>query len=219
MIKFILYKVILRIKDFFLNTKIIPRKYVYSSNSYRSRIDEKYTNINSYTSVVDDFLKANFNDTPTDISFLGVKLGTSRKQLLQSLGIPKATITVSSKHDLQVLYYKKSFAKQRARIEFHFYRKKLFYIHVRLSRVNAIIRKDLYAVLKKKYGAIHSSKDLGYKNHNGHTLMINDNLNFNLNYFLLDAEFLKNLNFETNLTKKRKSKSKENEIRYYYENL
>lgn len=204
----------------FFNTHFMPKKNVYTTNSYKGQIEDRYTGVKSYNGIVKDFQKDNFQTILKELSFVGVKLGISKKELLRNSGIPKATINITIDNDVQVLYYKHKIAQERARVEFHFYKKKLFYINVRFSTRNNRGNSDLVKVLESKYGSSLMSGEARFVNkQNNNALIIRNNLGVSLSYMLLDSEFFSLLDNKNQIDKIKIGELKELEQRYLFNNL
>lgn len=160
-------------------------------NDCKKDITDRYSYFNSYKNIVDGFLKAKGYQTSREIAFLSIKLESFPKDIVRRLGRPKVRVTVS-KH-IDVLFYKRKFLKEKTRVEYHFYKGKLFFICVKFSKLDEQVKKEVIKVLELKYGARF---DLGFtvvKNQLNHAVKVDNQADFNLNYFLLNSDLLEKI--------------------------
>ncbi|MDO6737180.1 hypothetical protein [Wenyingzhuangia sp. 2_MG-2023] len=209
MIRFILYRSFFRFKSC---VKCSLKKCIDVQN-YRDLLNEKYPTIRSYIPVVDRINKiSNSNVSDRNISLSNVELGISRKELLHVLGIPKTILQVSKKNKVEVFYYKRMFGRHKAKVEFHFHEKKLFYINVVLPNLDEIIN-----TLELKYDFTLTDREYGFRAKYNHAFYIEKDVNIVLSCFSNDLYFLQVLESEDAYFKIQQEKVEEKKMNYYYE--
>lgn len=189
----------------------------YTGDSSKKDLINKYSHINSYYSTVEKFVVDKEVFTIKELAFLSIKLDSFPQDVIQRLGAPKLKVGVSD--HIEIYYYKRRFLKEKIKVEYHFYHKRLFFICVKFSSIDEWAKQNVLKVLENKYGECFSSDKVIVKNQYNHALRVANHLDFTLSYVSLDSEFLKNikeLNEKEALKQKNESERYKN---YLYKNL
>lgn len=189
----------------------------YKADNLRQDLLNKYSQINSYYSLVKDFVVDKEYLSDRDMAFLSIKLDSCTNDVIQRLGDPKLKVRVSD--SIEIYFYKRRFLKEKIKVEYHFYKKKVFFIYVKFSNIDGYTKQNVLKVLENKYGERFSSDKVIVKNQYNHALMVVNHLDFTLSYVSLGSEFLKNIK-ELNEKEALKQKIKNERFKnYLYKNL
>ncbi|MDO6801741.1 hypothetical protein Q4595_04710 [Wenyingzhuangia sp. 1_MG-2023] len=180
---------------------------------------DKYTGINSYKKLVEEFETATFKPTAEKVLFMGVVFGMSQKMILKKLGNPSLIHIVSKKEEIYVLSYTLKIMKKRAKADFHFFRNKLFYVNVNFynQEINSI--EDVLKILKIKYGNFLSSGKTFFKNNLNNSIGIDVNLGLSLNYYSMCSNFHEKFNVLRKREEQKSIKEKDKQSKILFENL
>ncbi|WP_010135981.1 hypothetical protein [Ochrovirga pacifica] len=214
----------LRVKNILFGSSIlpgnfIPGAYYYPTNKHKKDLKETFTDVKSYNHIVADFLQNNYQSTPTPISFLGIKLESTKREVLKALGLPNAIVNLHKGTDVNIFYYKQTFGKQNVRVDFHFFKKNLFLITAKFSVVKKTSKQHILKVLFNKYHLTPLNKEIAVKDASNHAMLVKHDVGLELNYCSLNSGFHQLLELENKKETIRIQHIKEKQLRDFYYNL
>lgn len=156
--------------SFFSNKK----SHQFSIDPTLRNLSKKYEDIDAYLDFHISSRKKLSLDTNTQLIFPGkIKTGSSYKSIKRRLLNPLAEYSTNGLFNTDILFYNLKYQGFKAKIEFHFYEKKLFYIDCNLGEISFDDRKEILDELIIHY-SIHGIEPANHKitDHKGQTLCI-----------------------------------------------
>ncbi|MDB2442797.1 hypothetical protein N9W40_01755 [Flavobacteriales bacterium] len=163
--------------------KIWTRYYSYRKNYYRT-LRTKYKDGKYYRKIEDRIKKIKIIKTSTEIKLLPkIKLqNTKLNDIIKLYGQPNYIIDETEILNIKILYYKKKIGPHKIKLEFHLYKKHLFFYSYDFSHEKS--NNNIVRLLRSKY-IKHFDEDIrkiGIIDHHKNIILVNNTVNLSILY-------------------------------------
>ncbi|MDG1145338.1 MAG: hypothetical protein P8N54_02500 [Flavobacteriales bacterium] len=163
--------------------KIWTRYYSYRKNYYRT-LRTKYKDGKYYRKIEDRIKKIKIIKTSTEIKLLPkIKLqNTKLNDIIKLYGQPNYIIDETEILNIKILYYKKKIGPHKIKLEFHLYKKHLFFYSYDFSHEKS--NNNIVKLLRSKY-IKHFDEDIrkiGIIDHHKNIILVNNTVNLSILY-------------------------------------
>ncbi|PWH87221.1 hypothetical protein [Brumimicrobium oceani] len=128
----------------------IKKPYFYSKNSYYyfESISTKYYNGKYYLRLMEVFKSMKSISSNKKLNY---NAHSSTKQIIKEYGTPFYTMKNEGMKETEILYYKKRIGFHKARLEFHFYKERLFFYSYTFPYLSNSDKIEIKKTLEEKY--------------------------------------------------------------------
>jgi len=163
--------------------KIWTRCYSYRKNYYRT-LRTKYKDGKFYRKIEDRIKKIKIIKTSTEIKLLPkIKLqNTKLNDIIKLYGQPNYIIDETEILNIKILYYKKKIGPHKIKLEFHLYKKHLFFYSYDFSHEKS--NNNIVKLLRSKY-IKHFDEDIrkiGIIDQHKNIILVNNTVNLSILY-------------------------------------
>ncbi len=192
---------------FFLNIFYKRKSYPYSrSNYYKRRLDESKS-IQPYLKLISDLDYINEVETDLEIQLIENKKDNeiNKKDIIRKYGRPDYNFICKDLIKIEILFYRQKLGSHKTKMEFHFFKNKLFLYTYKFSYLTTEERYEIIEIINEKYLEKQSVNIINnyIVDKNQSILMLDDTVEFTIKY--LDKN---NIAFKTILKQDRFQKSK-----------
>lgn len=171
---------------FFLNIFSNGKSHHYSRSIYYKRHLDESKSIEPYLKLINDLEYGTGVETNIEMQLFDHKKDNeiSKKDVIRNFDRPNYSFVCEALKEIEILFYRRKLGSHKTKLEFHFFKNKLFLYTYKFSYLSSEDRKEIIEILDEKYlekqNVSIQNSHIEDKNHN--IIMLRDNLEFSIKY-------------------------------------
>ena len=160
-------------------------------NYYYKRLLSKYNDIDSYSSIYENYTTNNFLKADVEICFSGLfKFNSNIKDIKKKLYYSNYRLLNNRFLNLEILSFKMLIGSRKVKCQMHFYEKKLFLYNYTFTNLKKHEESEIFNIVLKKYVCdIINYREQNIIDSFNNCIQINSDFQLSINYFSRDCDF------------------------------